>query len=116
MGTELEICGTDPITGFYRDGCCNSGNDDFGLHTVCVVVTEEFLKFSKSMGNDLSTPIPEYGFEGLTEGDSWCLCASRWEEARLAGFAPRVKLTATNIKTLGLVDLENLKEYQIDLN
>lgn len=116
IGTYLEICGTHPMTGFYRDGCCNTGPDDAGVHTVCVVVTEEFLKFSKSKGNDLSTPIPQYGFEGLKAGDAWCLVALRWEEARMAGAAPRVKLRATNIKTLEFVDLADLKEHQIDLN
>ena len=116
LGTDLEVCGTDPMTGFFRDGCCNTGNDDVGTHTVCVIVTDEFLEFSKRKGNDLSTPVPQYGFEGLNDGDSWCLCALRWEEAKLAGFAPRVKLTATNRKTLEFVDLDNLKEHQIDLN
>ena len=116
LGTDLEICGTDPMTGFYRDGCCNTGNDDVGTHTVCVIVTDKFLNYSKSRGNDLSTPIPQYGFEGLKAGDSWCLCALRWEEARSEGFAPRVKLTATNRKTLEFVDLDDLKEHQIDLN
>jgi len=116
LGTNLEVCGTDPMTGFYRDGCCNTGNDDAGTHTVCVIVTDEFLKFSKSKGNDLSTPIPQYGFAGLKAGDSWCLVALRWEEARMAGVAPRIKITATNIKTLEYVDLASLKEHQIDLN
>ena len=116
LGTELEICGIDPITGFYRDGCCNTGKGDVGTHTVCVIVTDEFLEFSRGKGNDLSTPIPNYGFPGLKAGDSWCLCALRWEEARIAGCAPRVKLTATNKKTLDLVKFDDLKEYQIDLN
>ena len=116
LETDLEVCGTDPMTGFYRDGCCNTGNEDHGTHTVCVVVTDEFLKFSKSTGNDLSTPVPQYGFDGLSAGDSWCLCALRWEEARIAGYAPRVKLTATNKTTLNYVTLEDLKEHQIDLN
>ena len=116
LGTDLEVCGTDPMTGFYRDGCCNSGNDDVGTHTVCIIVTDEFLEFSKSRGNDLSTPVPQYGFDGLKAGDAWCLCALRWEEAREAGFAPRVKLTATNQKTLEFVSLDDLKDHQIDLN
>ena len=116
LGTDLEVCGTDPMTGFFRDGCCNTGNDDVGTHTVCVIVTDEFLEFSKRKGNDLSTPVPQYGFEGLNDGDSWCLCALRWEEAKLAGFAPRVKLTATNKKTLEFIELDDLKEHQIDLN
>ena len=116
LGTNLEVCGTDPMTGFYRDGCCNTGNEDAGTHTVCVIVTDEFLKFSKSKGNDLSTPIPQYGFAGLKAGDAWCLVALRWEEARMAGAAPLIKMTATNIKTLEYVDLASLKEHQIDLN
>ena len=116
LGTDLEVCGTDPMTGFYRDGCCNTGNDDVGTHTVCVIVTDKFLNYSKSRGNDLSTPIPQYGFEGLKAGDSWCLCALRRDEASSEGFAPRVKLTATNRKTLEFVDLNDLKEHQIDLN
>ena len=116
LGEKLEGCSNRPVTGFYRDGCCNTGNDDVGTHTVCVIVTDEFLNYSKSKGNDLSTPIPQFGFEGLDAGDSWCLCALRWEEAKLAGFAPRVKLTATNIKTLQFIDLDDLKEHQIDLN
>jgi uncharacterized protein (DUF2237 family) len=116
LGTNLEYCGTDPMTGFYRDGCCNTGPDDTGTHTVCVIVTDEFLKFSKSKGNDLSTPVPQYGFEGLKAGDSWCLVALRWEEARMAGTAPRVKLRATNIKTLEYVNIGDLKAHQIDLS
>ena len=116
LGTDLEICGTDPITGFFRDGCCNTGAGDVGTHTVCAIVDDNFLEFSKSMGNDLGTPRPEYGFQGLKNGDKWCLCAMRWNEARGAGCAPRVKLTCTNIKTLEFVSLEHLKEHQIDLN
>jgi uncharacterized protein (DUF2237 family) len=103
------------MAGFYRDGCCNTGPDDTGTHTVCVIVTDEFLKFSKSKGNDLSTPVPQYGFEGLKAGDSWCLVALRWEEARMAGAAPRVNLRATNIKTLEYVNLGDLKAHQMDL-
>ena len=95
LGEKLETCGKDPITGFYRDGCCNVGPDDFGLHAVCAVVTDEFLEFSKAQGNDLSTPRPEFGFEGLKAGDSWCLCAARWQEAFDAGCAPRVRRRAT---------------------
>ena len=116
LGTELEICGTDPLTGFFRDGCCNTGNGDTGTHTVCAIVDTKFLEYSKRMGNDLITPRPEYGFEGLKNGDSWCLCALRWEEARKANCAPRVKLTATNIRTLDYIKLDDLKEHQIDLN
>ena len=103
LGTDLEVCGTDPVTGFFRDGCCNTGAGDVGTHTVCTIVDDQFLEFSKSKGNDLSTPRPEYGFKGLKKGDQWCLCAMRWEEARQAGCAPRVKITSTNIKTLEYV-------------
>ena len=116
LGTDLEVCGTDPVTGFFRDGCCNTGAGDVGTHTVCTIVDDQFLEFSKSKGNDLITPRPEYGFKGLKTGDSWCLCAMRWEEARQAGCAPRVKITSTNIKTLEYVRLEHLKEHQVDLH
>ena len=116
LGTDLEVCGTDPVTGFFRDGCCNTGAGDVGTYTVCTIVDDQFLEFSKSKGNDLSTPRPEYGFKGLKNGDQWCLCAMRWEEARQAGCAPRVKITSTNIKTLEFVRLEHLKEYQVDLH
>ena len=116
LDSELQDCGSDPMTGFYRDGCCNTGPGDVGTHTVCAIMTDEFLEYSKSKGNDLITPRPEFDFPGLKAGDSWCLCALRWEEARQAGCAPRVKLTATNIKTLEMVDFEDLKAHQIDLN
>ena len=116
LGLELEVCGTDPVTGFYRDGCCNTGAGDVGTHTVCAIVDDRFLEFSRNQGNDLLTPRPEYRFKGLKSGDRWCLCAMRWEEARKAGCAPKVKLTSTNIKTLEFVTLENLKEHQIDVN
>ena len=116
LGLELEVCGTDPVTGFYRDGCCNTGAGDVGTHTVCAIVDDRFLEFSRNQGNDLITPRPEYRFKGLKSGDRWCLCAMRWEEARKAGCAPKVKLTSTNIKTLEFVTLENLKEHQIDVN
>ena len=116
LGLELEVCGTDPVTGFYRDGCCNTGAGDVGTHTVCAIVDDRFLEFSRDQGNDLITPRPEYRFKGLKSGDRWCLCAMRWEEARKAGCAPKVKLTSTNIKTLEFVTLENLKEHQIDVN
>lgn len=116
LGTDIEICGKDPITGFYRDGCCNTDSNDFGSHTVCAIVDKKFLEFSRSKGNDLVTPRPEFGFGGLKDGDCWCLCATRWEEARLAGCAPRVKLAATNKKTLEYTTLDHLKEHQIDLN
>ena len=116
LGTELEPCGTNPITGFFRDGCCNAGVSDRGTHTVCAIVDDRFLEFSISKGNDLVTPRQEYGFKGLKNGDSWCLCAIRWEEARRAGCAPKVKIKSTNIKTLEFVRLEHLKEHQVDLH
>ena len=116
LGSELQDCGIDPMTGFYRDGCCNTGPGDFGTHTVCAIMTDEFLEYSKSKGNDLITARPEFDFPGLKAGDAWCLCALRWEEARHAGCAPRVKLTSTNIKTLEMVKFDDLKAHQIDLN
>ena len=116
LDSELQDCGISPMTGFYRDGCCNTGPGDVGTHTVCAIMTDEFLEYSKSKGNDLITPRPEFNFPGLKAGDAWCLCALRWEEARQAGCAPRVKLTSTNIKTLEMVEFEDLKAHQIDLN
>ena len=116
LGTNLEVCGTDPVTGFFRDGCCNTGAGDVGTHTVCAVVDDRFLEFSRSKGNDLVTSRPEYGFKAFKNGDHWCLCAVRWEEARRAGCAARVKITSTNIKTLEYVRLEHLKEHQVDLH
>lgn len=112
FGNPLIPCSTDPMTGFYRDGCCNTGPMDSGTHTVCAVMTEDFLAYTKSMGNDLSSPRPEYNFPGLKSGDRWCLCVNRWKEALDVGFAPRVILEATNIKTLETVSLESLKEHQ----
>lgn len=109
LGGRLEPCSREPLTGFYRDGCCSTGADDVGVHTVCAVVTEEFLAFSRSRGNDLSTPRP--GFEGLRAGDRWCLCASRWQEAFEAGQAPRVVLEATHMATLEWVGLEDLQRH-----
>lgn len=111
FGEPLETCSKSPVTGFYRDGCCHTGAEDMGVHTVCTVVTEEFLEFSKERGNDLSSPRPRFGFEGLKPGDRWCLCASRWVEAWEAGKAPRVVLEATDEHTLEYVDLETLVEY-----
>jgi uncharacterized protein (DUF2237 family) len=111
LGGELAACSTDPLTGFYRDGCCNTGSDDLGVHTVCALMTEEFLQFSKSRGNDLSTPQPHMGFGGLQPGDRWCLCASRWQEAFDAGAAPQVLLEATHAATLEWVRLEDLVTY-----
>ncbi len=114
LGTELEPCSFDPLTGFYRDGCCRTGKDDLGMHTVCVEATAEFLEFSREVGNDLSTPIPEYAFPGLQPGDRWCLCCLRWKEAYAAGMAPPVHLEATHISVLEFIDLEVLQEYAIE--
>ena len=114
LGTELETCSTDPMTGFYRDGCCNTGGTDYGVHVVCALMTTEFLAFSKEMGNDLSTPIPAYEFPGLRDGDRWCLCVQRWKEALLAGVAPQVNLQATHMSALEFVDLEDLKAHAIE--
>lgn len=111
LGGELEVCSIDPMTGFFRDGCCNTGRDDDGLHLVCAEMTEAFLEFSKRQGNDLSTPVPEFDFPGLIEGDRWCLCVERWKEAHQAGRAPKVNLRATHISTLEFVDLELLREF-----
>ncbi|MCK7542579.1 DUF2237 domain-containing protein [Marinobacter bryozoorum] len=116
LGEPLENCGTDPVTGFFRDGCCNTSPEDFGSHTVCTVVTDEFLAFSRSRGNDLSTPRPEFGFPGLRPGDGWCLCAARWREALEAGCAPRVRLKATHRAALDICDLADLKRHSVDLN
>ena len=115
FGERLGECCTRPLTGFYRDGSCNTGAEDHGLHTVCTRVDAEFLEFSKSVGNDLSTPLPAYGFPGLKPGDCWCLCAARWKEAYDAGKAPRVRLTATHEATLEIVPLDLLKQYADDL-
>ena len=111
FGKELELCCSSPITGAYRDGYCNTGINDIGTHTVCAIVTDKFLEFSKSKGNDLTTANPYYNFEGLKEGDKWCLCVSRWIEAYEAGCAPNLILEATNIKTLDYVSFEDLLEY-----
>ena len=111
MGEDLDQCGCDPMTGYFRDGCCNTDAYDRGSHTVCAILTDEFLQFSLSRGNDLITPRPEYDFPGLKAGDSWCLCASRWLEAEAFYCAPPVKLSSTNIAALERVDLEMLKRY-----
>lgn len=111
LGEDLESCSTDPMTGFYRDGCCNTGASDEGMHTVCVEVTDDFLRYSKQQGNDLSTPNMLYDFPGLKDGDRWCLCMLRWKQAYEAGMAPLVNLRATHISALEFVDLEVLKEY-----
>jgi uncharacterized protein (DUF2237 family) len=115
LGEPLAPCSEQPLTGFFRDGCCNTASEDIGLHTVCTRVTAEFLEFSRSRGNDLSTPLPEFGFPGLKPGDQWCLCAARWQEALEAGAAPRVVLRATHAATLRLVKLADLKKYALDL-
>jgi len=115
FGEPLQTCSDRPLSGFYRTGCCHTGPEDLGLHTVCVEVTAAFLAFSKSRGNDLSTPQPDFRFPGLEPGDRWCLCAERWREAFAAKSAPRVILGATHEATLEIVDLEDLKRYAIDL-
>ncbi|MFO1100604.1 MAG: DUF2237 domain-containing protein [Xanthobacteraceae bacterium] len=115
LGNRLEICSIKPMTGFFRDGCCDTSREDIGSHTVCAVMTAEFLEFSKSRGNDLSTPIPELGFGGLKPGDRWCLCAPRWQEALEAGQAPRVVLRATHEGALGYCSFADLKRFAIDL-
>lgn len=115
FGEALAPCSHSPLTGFYRTGCCHTGAEDIGLHTVCVEVTAEFLAFSKSRGNDLSTPLPAFGFPGLKPGDRWCLCAARWKEAYEAGMAPRVVLAATHEATLQIVPLADLKRFALDL-
>jgi uncharacterized protein (DUF2237 family) len=113
LGGPLECCCTSPLTGFYRDGYCRTGAEDLGLHTVCAVVSEAFLLFSKARGNDLSTPRPEYEFPGLSEGDKWCLCVERWKEALEAGCAPSVVLEACHISALEFVDLADLKAHAL---
>ena len=113
LGTELKTCSMEPLTGFFRDGCCNTSGDDHGIHTVCAEMTEDFLFFSKESGNDLSTSRPEFGFVGLKPGDRWCLCAARWAEALAAGKAPRVVLEATHERTLELVSLSQLQQHAI---
>lgn len=116
LGEPLEGCSEEPMTGFFRDGCCNTSEEDLGSHTVCVEVTPEFLEFSRFRGNDLSTPVPEFGFPGLKSGDRWCLCAARWLEAQQHGMAPRVMLRGTHQRALEIVSLDLLKEYAADLN
>ena len=116
LGEELIPCGMDPVTGFYRDGCCDTGPQDVGSHTVCVAVTDEFLRFTASVGNDLSTPMPNYGFPGLKEGDRWCLCASRWLQAHDAGHAPRVYVRSTHEAALRIIPMEKLTRMAADLN
>lgn len=115
IGGKLELCSNEPMTGFFRNGCCDTAPQDVGSHTVCCVMTADFLTFSKSSGNDLSTPMPEYGFPGLRAGDRWCLCAPRWQEAHEAGQAPQVVLRATHEGALKFCSLADLKRHAIDL-
>ncbi|MDZ8069768.1 MAG: DUF2237 domain-containing protein [Nostoc sp. DedQUE08] len=110
---NLEVCCTSPVTGFYRDGFCRTGGQDFGSHVICAQVTSEFLEFTKSQGNDLSTPVPDFNFPGLKPGDRWCLCASRWQEALEAGVAPPVILSATHARALEVVSLDELKKHAL---
>ena len=114
LGSELQPCSFDPITGFYRNGCCDTSGEDLGVHVVCAVMTEEFLNYSASVGNDLSTPQPLFGFEGLSPGDRWCLCASRWKQAFEAGQAPQVVLEATHLQALEWIHLEDLRSHAAD--
>lgn len=111
LGGELEVCSISPLTGWLRDGCCNTDAGDVGVHTVCAVMSEDFLEFSKQVGNDLSTPRPELGFDGLSPGDRWCVCASRWAEALEADVAPRVVLEATHALTLEWVTMDDLRSH-----
>ena len=116
LGGPLLTCSDQPLTGFFRDGCCNTSEDDFGSHTVCIVLTDEFLAYSKAAGNDLSTPRPEFDFPGLKAGQRWCLCAARWVEAYRAGKAPKVSLNSTNQAALEIVPLDLLKQHAVDLH
>ncbi len=111
LGGPLALCGADPLTGFYRNGCCDTGHDDVGMHTVCAVMTDAFLAYSRLAGNDLSTPRPDLGFPGLVAGDRWCLCVGRWREAFAAGVAPPVVLAATHEEALAVVPLEDLERH-----
>jgi uncharacterized protein (DUF2237 family) len=115
FGEDLQLCSFKPLTGYFRDGCCNTDSGDLGLHVVCAEVTEQFLEYSKSRGNDLSTPNPDVEFPGLKPGDRWCLCALRWKEALDAGVAPPVILSSTNEKVLEIIELKDLKRYAIDV-
>lgn len=114
LGGTLESCCTDPMTGFYRDGYCRTGADDSGRHTVCILATDEFLAYSKSVGNDLSTPMPQYAFPGVKDGDKWCLCMLRWKQALEDGMAPQVLLASTHESALQVIELEDLKRYAAD--
>ena len=116
LGGRLDTCSVSPRTGFYRDGCCNTGAEDTGLHVVCAQVTAEFLEFARAQGNDLITPVPAYGFPGLKPGDRWCVCAATWRQAFEAGVAPPVVLAATHEETLAVVPLAALKEHALDVH
>lgn len=115
LGEPLQTCCTSPMTGFYRTGCCEVGGDDTGVHAVCAIMTDAFLEFSKNAGNDLSTPMPQFGFAGLKTGDQWCLCAPRWQQAYEAGKAPQVKLRSTHIAASEFCDMDALRAHAIDL-
>ncbi|CAB4793245.1 unannotated protein [freshwater metagenome] len=114
LGGELESCSLDPVTGYYRTGCCENHGDDPGMHVVCVILTDTFLEFSKAAGNDLSTPMPQYGFPGLVDGDQWCLCASRWQEAFEVDCAPKVRLASTHLSALEYSSLADLRAHAVD--
>lgn len=116
LGEPLKRCSQNPVTGFFRNGCCDTSDADRGSHTVCAVMTAAFLEFSKARGNDLSTPRPEFGFAGLKPGDQWCLCAERWEEAFVAGMAPKVRLSATHRRALEICGLDDLRALSADLS
>ena len=116
LGGALATCSMSPLTGFFRDGCCNTGPQDRGSHTVCIVATASFLAFSAARGNDLSTPRPDFGFQGLKPGDRWCLCAPRWQEALLAGSPPKVVLVATHAGALQYCTLQDLKQWAVDVH
>jgi len=116
LGEPLQSCSEKPLTGFFRDGKCNTCSEDVGSHTVCIKATQKFLEYSRFKGNDLSTPMPEFGFDGVKPGDSWCLCAARWLEAFDSGMAPKVYLMRTHQRALEIVPLEKLREYAADLN
>ena len=116
FGAPLVSCSNNPLTGFFRDGCCNTSDLDLGSHTVCIEASAEFLEYSRSRGNDLSTPRPELGFDGVSPGDRWCLCAARWLEAYQAGSAPKVYLTSTHLRALEIVPLALLRDFALDLN
>lgn len=115
LGGELEVCGTEPLTGFFRDGCCNTGSEDVGSHTICAVATHEFLEHQRSVGNDLSTPVPQYRFPGLQPGDRWCVVAARWLQAYEDGVAAPVVLAATHERATETVPLELLREHAVDV-